>query len=730
VSEAKTKRGGPPSPDLFARLQGALPLLILYFAFAAIYAWQASRRPVPTIFTDELELTQLSRSIATTGVAARRGQPYDIFSLLAYYVAPVWWLGTTTAAYATAKLLLVLTMTSTVFPAYGLARLVVPRWYALGAAGASIAVPAMAYSPIFVEEPLAYPLATLSLWLVARVLVRPTWGRAAVAALACTAGALARSQLAILFVVFALALVWFAWDSAAGRRWRATFDTWDWVGGAVLVFGFAMFFSALMGHLSHSWEITTKVYKGWIFRHMTWALGAFALGVGIFPLFLGVAALARPRGERRTREMHAFIVTSVVALAAFLWYTGIKGAYVQSSFSTIVAERNLIYLAPILFAACALAFHAGIGRWWGIAIAAIVTLYVVPRTPLHLGEYPYYEAHGLAIADFANRELGWSESGVKRAVWIVCLLALGVAVALRIFRGRTRLIAGIGGAAAVLVVSWSMTAEVYAAKGETRLSRQIAHNLPAPLEWVDDVTHGGSVVILGQAITDPTGIEETEIFNKSVHKVWSIDGTAVKAGAPNVTPDLETANGRLWPSPETKYALALNGVELQGKQVTQVGNMRLYELDGRPLRLKAAVTGIQADGWMVAPDSDTPATASYTRYDVSRDGPGFAFVQLSRVASCPKREAAGIATIKIGPVGVSSEKEPEIAHVTGVKRAVVRPCTTTPGVLLRVPKRPWRMEVSISPTFVPQEVDPAHFSDRRHLGAVVEKIGFEPLFGR
>ena len=50
--------------DLFARFQAATPLLIVYFALAALYAWQASRHPVPTIFTDELELTQLSRAIA------------------------------------------------------------------------------------------------------------------------------------------------------------------------------------------------------------------------------------------------------------------------------------------------------------------------------------------------------------------------------------------------------------------------------------------------------------------------------------------------------------------------------------------------------------------------------------------------------------------------------------------------------------------------------------------
>jgi len=722
------RRGEPRWPELSARLQNALPLLVVYFLFATLYVWQASGRPVPTIFTDELELTQLSRAISATGEAARRGQPYGQLSLLPYVLAPVWWLGKTTAGYATAKVLLVLMMTAAVFPAYGIARLVVPRWWALAAAATSIAIPAMAYSPIFVREPLAYPLSTISLWLIARLLVRPTWKGAAFAIVACLAAALTRTQLAILFVVLALALLWLAWESRSGRRWRATFGTWDWIGGAVLVVGIAVVFSALVGHFSQSWAITTKQYKGRIFDHATEALGALAIGIGVLPLVLGLAALVRPRGEPRTRETSAFVATSVIALAVFVWYTGIKGAYLSTVFSTIVAERDLIYLAPLLLVGTVLAIHRGVGRWWAIAVAAVVTFYVVLAPPLHLSEYPYYEAHGLEIAAFANRVLGWSEDGIRRGLWIVCVLAVALAIAFKLLRRGSRAFTVVAATVGVLVIAWSLTTEVYAAKGETHLSKQIDKALPKPLNWVDDATGGGSVVVIGQGITDPTGIQETEIFNKSIKHVWSIDGTAIKAGAPVLTPDLQAANGKLYPAPGTRYALALNGVELQAPLVRQVGQSRLYRLPPGPMKLAAAVTGIQSDGWMAAPDANTPATASYTRYAVSHDGPGLAVVTLSRVASCPKQEAPGRVTVKIGPVGVGPDKEPKIARVTAVKRGVVRACSAT-GFSLSVPDRPWRMEVSVAPTFVPQEVDPVHFSDRRHLGAVVTRIGFQPLFG-
>jgi hypothetical protein len=132
VSAPGRQAGGQPRPDFLARFLSAVPLLVLYFALAALYAWQASRKVAPTLFTDELELTQLARAIAHTGEPARRGVPYDsLASLVAYVLAPVWWLGSVSASFATAKQVLVLAMTATIFPAYGLARIVVPRWYSV-----------------------------------------------------------------------------------------------------------------------------------------------------------------------------------------------------------------------------------------------------------------------------------------------------------------------------------------------------------------------------------------------------------------------------------------------------------------------------------------------------------------------------------------------------------------------------------------------------------------------
>ena len=269
--------------------------------------------------------------------------------------------------------------------------------------------------------------------------------------------------------MFALGLLWLAWQSAAGKRWRSSWGTWDWVGLAVLVVGIAFAFSALMGHLSTSWRETTGFYKDRVFDHGVWAFGALSIGIGILPALLGIAALARPK-TTRSPETRGFVVTSVAALAAFVWYAGIKGAYIQNVFATIVVERNVIYLAPILFASTAMALSRGVGRGW--AIAAAGGIHGVRRRE-HAApslQYPFYEAHGLSIAAFANRELGWSEGGIEDALIVVASWPsrsssrLSSSPSARGFaaspgpRGRRR--------------GWSLTAEVYAAAGERDLSER------------------------------------------------------------------------------------------------------------------------------------------------------------------------------------------------------------------------------------------------------------------
>src|SRR5439155_11760679 len=99
-------------------------------------------------------------------------------------LAPAWLFGSVTRGYAATKYIGVLTMTSVVFPTYFLARTLVSKRSAIFAAAAAAAVPALAYSTMLLEEPLAYPFAMLSFFLAAKALAvrSPGWIAAAIAA--------------------------------------------------------------------------------------------------------------------------------------------------------------------------------------------------------------------------------------------------------------------------------------------------------------------------------------------------------------------------------------------------------------------------------------------------------------------------------------------------------------------------------------------------------------------
>ena len=177
--------------------------------------------------------------------------------------------------------------------------------------------------------------------------------------------------------------------------------------------------------------------------------------------------------------------------------------------------------------------------------------------------------------------------------------------------------------------------------------------------------------------------------------------------------------------------LAVNGVTLQAPVVAQRENAVLYRIDGGPVRLQDALVGRQTDGWMVGTrEEPNVARASYTRYDVSKDEPGLANVKLTRINWCPDPSArtTGRVTVRIGPVGIGPDNQPRIERVTETRRFLVPDCEAN-GTTVSPPNGPWRMEIAVTPTFVPREIDPAGSSDNRHLGAVIERAGFQPLFG-
>jgi hypothetical protein len=437
--------------------------------------------------------------------------------------------------------------------------------------------------------------------------------------------------------------------------------------------------------------------------------------------------LAVPASERARPGVRAFVVISAGAVVSFGWYAAIKGAYLSTTFSSLVVERNLVYLGPLAFVATAYLLERGAAPAWGVLAAGAAVLGMIHWVPIDRGldNFPYYEAHGLAILALANREWATPRGTIETALVVVTLASVALLLVLGtgLRRHWTAAVAPVAVGVAVALLAWNLTAEVYAAIGEHDLSSRVERNLPKPNDWVDRAADGGTVVMLGQRMSDnPIGVPSTEFWNRSIVKVWSVDGTGPGPGH-TLTPDLQDVDGELWPNPGTDYVLAMNGVQVVGEQVAANtdANATLVRLDGRPIRLRANETGIAADGWVVGDPSDAsvPARAAYNRFDVSGGGTGTALVTLSRETFCPTGvHLPGVARVRIGELGRGPDKQPAILRQTGEETVYVPGCAVR-TVALPTPEGPWRVEVAID-TFVPAKVDPKHSGgERRALGARV-----------
>ncbi len=713
-----------------ARTELLLPLVGAYLLLATIYAWQAWRRETPTIFTDELELTQLSRSIAETGLPGRRGEGYGFSTLVPWLTAPFWWLDPVSTAYETIKLVQAFVMTTAIFPSYLLARRVVSPGWAFFAAAGAVAAPALSYAPILVEEPWAYPAATLALWLAVRAIDRPTRGSVALAIASSVLAVLIRSQLVALVGALVLAFLVLGWTSDRVRRWRSTWSRWDKASAAMLALGLVLASGAVLGQLSAEWERVLTLWKGRLVEYGAWAGGAFAIGIGILPAIALLAVLAVPASERRRPGVRAFVTVSGAAVISLGWYAALKGAYLSTEFSTLIVERNLLYLSPLAFVATALLLERLTVPGWGVVAAGAVILGMVVSVPIDRGldSFPYYESHGLAILALANREWAWPRERIDFALVVLVVVATAALLAVATVLRRHFSVSALSLAVAVVVLCWNVTAEVYAAIGEHDLSARIETNLPKPNDWVDRAVDGGSVVYLGQRLSSNAGPNLTEFWNRSIKKVWSVDGTGPPPGH-TLTPDLVRIDGTLSPDPETDFVLVPDGVEVVGERVAvnAAAGASVVRLDG-PIRLRANTTDIEADGWIVGDrdDPSVPARGAYNRFDLSGGGSGTVLVTLSRETFCPEGiRLPGVARVRIGVLGRGDDKQPAIARVTSEETRFVPACTVRP-VELPTPDVPWRVEVEIE-TFVPALVDPAGSGgERRPLGA---RVSFAVLPG-
>lgn len=703
---ALERRRSLPRTEARGRLErflAAVPLVTVFAWFFLLYAWQAWLVSTPYIFVDELRYTQIARSIAEGGEVVRRGYPVGLDTLAEVFTAPAWLLSDVHAAYDVAKYIGVLAMTATVFPAYGLARMLVSQRWALFAAAASVAVPALTYSSLLLEEPFAYPVATLAFYLMVRAVARREVGAFGAAAAVSVVAPFVRGELALLPAIFLFTVAVVAWRSERGRAWRRGWTGWDKAGAIVLAVGVVVAVNSLFADKSFTWERATGDYKGRMIEYGLWAGGALTIGIGIVPVIVGLAMLARPRGEVRTPEHVAFRALLGVSILFIGLYTAAKAAHLSTVFGTRVAERNLIYLVPLLFVATAVWLERPRLRGWALTLSAAAVLVMLVTTPIIL-EFPYFEAPGYSILVAGNRDLAIAAGTLDSLVLVAFAVALGLVVVATYVRAAARAVAVV---IAVAVLAANTTGVLYALYGSRQAAARLVDNFPDPPGWIDEATGGADTLYLGKQIVDPNGVHLLEFWNRSIGAVWSVEGSAPGPGR-TVTPDLATAEGELFPDPRVPYVVADPGIDVVGKVVARGGNWRLFRVEP-PLRLTNSTTGIYTDDWM-------GAQSGYSQFVTPGNRPGLMRVTVSRVGWGGK-DVPGNVTIRLGTLVIGEDKQPAIGEVRALRRWVVH-SRDHRVFTIPTPPPPFHVEVEIDPTFIPGDLDP-NLSDRRSLGAQV-----------
>jgi hypothetical protein len=702
-------------PALLDRVLGAIPIALVVLWLGLLELLETTWRSSPSIFSDEVEWTQLSRSIAETGRAAARGEPAPFKSLYSFVLAPAWWIHDTAQAYDLAKYLTMTAMVLTAVPAYLLARRLVGKPAALAVAAATISVPSMAYGLYLIPEGVAYPWATLCALLITGALAVRSRRWIAAAVVASALAPVVRGQLGIVPAAFACAALWLWWTGPRGRAARAGWSALDYVGAVVLASGAFLVFNRWLLHGNEPWALTSEFYRGWIWQHVHWSLGALTIGVGVLPLLGTVCVLFRRPGEEQSPWERAFVAVLVSYVFWFALYTGVKAAYLQTKFATLVTERNLFYVAPLMFLATAVVVERRRVRTVPLAAATAIAAALVATTPLQLG-YPYFEAFGFSILAWANRApLYFSEHTLHRSLYVVVAVATAVLFGVRELRLPRHAAAAALTLLAACVVAWNVGGEVSAARAAESSSDSYLAGFPLkPPNAVDRAVGDGSVTYLGQQLQARVeGVDLIEFWNRSIKHVWSLDGSAPPPG-PSLSPDLAAPDGRLSPEPGTDYLLADAGVDPVGTPIGTVQTLRLYHLSG-PIRLRSWVTNVGGDGWMVG-------DAAYSRFATPGGRAGMAVVDLDRTPFCPdasRHAPVGQVTIAVGALAINDNHQPVMGAIRA-QRHVTLPNCARKRVRIPVGPPPWRVEVHIDGTFVPAEWSES--SDARTLGA---RVGFD-----
>src|SRR5262249_2258244 len=236
-------------------------------------------------------------------------------------------------------------------------------------------------------------------------------------------------------------------------RLRRNWSWWHWTGFIVLTICAAGLGDVIVAQYSRVWSVATETYPGHMLRYGLRSAGALTIGLGIFPVVAGLTALASPGREPPSRERRAFTAVAVAMFVSFGLYAAAKSAYIPTLGVTEFVERNLIYLAPLLFVGTALVLERRRTSMIALIAATVFVLYLVTTTPYHMDIGAFFDAPGLAVLAGLHRAFGLATTGAR--LLLIALTVASTALLLFLRYVPRRAAAGIAVIAAAFSLCWN-----------------------------------------------------------------------------------------------------------------------------------------------------------------------------------------------------------------------------------------------------------------------------------
>ena len=396
VSETEIAVAGPPAPraDTPPAARSRLPVIalagVVLGAFAA-YAAAASLVDVPRVHPDEVRYLIGASSLVEGEGLGLRGGEYGFGPLHALVLAAILWLFSgVNEAYPWFKAANALFFALTAVPVYLLARRLVSSWWAVCAAGLSVAIPSSISVATVMTESLAYVTSAWALLAIALALEKTTVARQLLLLVALAAVIGTRSQLGALYLTWVLAL-FVLWAIAPVRRPRTRHDVlqlWPTVVPALL--GVAALGRHLLSGTSPSeslgayWELwrgyePLQVAKWFVYHLADIEIYLAVVPLAVAPIVLWNLIRAGRAGSQRTAAFAAlFLSANVVVLLVVAAFASTPWGYDR------LHDRYAFYLLPLWLIAFVVWLAEGLPRpLLATAVGVGVALVLPAVLPFH-----------------------------------------------------------------------------------------------------------------------------------------------------------------------------------------------------------------------------------------------------------------------------------------------------------------------------------------------------------